>query len=109
MAIITSYSSVCKRSRECEQMSGAVLVCIYVDARSVWRACAHARAALRACADHARGGGARMRTSSSSSSSIDIAPHSRTRPPWFSHKSTPHTQAMCLWSTESLYFPVKNT
>ena len=32
----------------------------------------------------------------SSSSSIDIAPHSRTRPPWFSHKSTPRTQAMCL-------------
>ena len=35
-------------------------------------------------------------TSSSSSSSIDIAPQSRTRSPWFSHKSTLRTEAMCL-------------
>ena len=41
-------------------------------------------------------------SSSSSSSFIDIAPHSRTRPPWFSHKSSPRTQAMCLFGQQNL-------
>ena len=39
-----------------------------------------------------------------------INPHSHKRPTWFLHKSTPHTEAMCLLANRILkYFPVKNT